>query len=359
MSGQSKIRWRESDDQELKRLQKNYNAKIARERKKLLAEDKRYEAAKLPRPKGIKELRAEIKTRADFNRVTADMQHFNKTSETFRMSANTRRSLTATVRDFDKKVDRLRSKAKTQGEKAALPEKISVNWFIKNASSEEELKKMIQTQKGFLRRGAEKLTEFPDTKNNIKITTWQKETMEQKLVEINEARAQELKRWRETEVNYGGKKAGYTQGEIRADQKTLRMDQGVNDHFIPMKLYNWSTEYPDVKEKYRLMLREGQEGYWDKRTELARINYLEKLKEVTKGSEAGRMIYDKVSKLPLDEFRRKLDAEELFEDVYALEAQARAEAKRSQLVKIWQTWSKKDDKDDKEQAFLDAMEKIN
>lgn len=352
MSKQSKIRWRDSDLQELRRVTKNYNAKITRQRKKLIAADRRYEAAQLPPKKSVKELRQEIGTRRDLTRELGDMQNFIDTGSKVRLDANTKRSLTATVRDFNAKVDRLSAKAKTQGAKAALPEKISEDWIIRNASSKEALQRDLQTYKGFLRRGAEKLVELPDTKNNIKITTWQKETMEQRLVEINEARALELEKWRETEVRYGGKEAGYKQGQIR-------MDQGIEDEFRPMKMYNWSSEYPDIKEKFKLMLREGQEGYWDSRTELARINYLEKLKDVTHGSEAGQMIYDKVSKLPLEDFRRILDAEDLFGDVYDLEKGSKEQASRTQTMKIWKTWKTENDKEKDEQIFLDALERMN
>lgn len=351
MSGSNNIRWRESDLQEYRRLAKNYNAKIARERKKLISQDKRYEAAQLPSKISTRGFQERIGTRRELNQELDQMQRFIKTGSTLKLSANTRRSLAATTRDFDKKVDRLAAKAKSSTHRAALPEKISEQWVLRNLKSEEAVKSFIQNRKAFLRRGAEELVTLPDTKFNIQITKWQNETMDAHLEKINAAREHELEKWRTTEVSYGGKKAGYTQGQIR-------MDHGVDDEFTPMKKHYWSTDYSALREKYRLMLREDQPGYWDARTELARINYLEKLKEVTKGSDAGQMIFDKVSKLPLDDFRRILDAEDLFGDVYDLESDSKEQLNKTQMTKIWKSWKKEGDPEKAEQAFLDALEKI-
>lgn len=331
MSGKNNIRWRESDLKELRRLVKNYNAKITRQRDKLIDQDKRYQASQLPSKASVRELRQAIETRKDFNRELGNLQNFIDTGLKFKVDQNTKKSLTATVRDFNIKVDRITAKAKTQGEKAALPEKLDLDEILKNASSKEALTRDIKDYKGFLKRGAEKLEELPDTKFNIKITRWQKETMEQRISEINEARAKELEDWKATEVKYGGKSAGYTQGQAR-------MDDGDFEEFTPMKLYNYSSTYPDMREKMRVILRESQPGYWTARTELARINYTEKLDSLIGNHPIGKMLLSQIKSLDLSDFKRVLKGEDdMFLLLYELEKHP--DNYERVLQEIWGEWN--------------------
>ena len=330
MSRQNNIRWRESDLKELRRLTKNYNAKITRQREKLIREDRRYEASQLPSKASVRELREAIETRRDFNAELRNMQNFIDTGTKFIVDENTKKSLHATVRDFNTKIDRLAKRAKTQGERAALPEKLSSEELIRNASSKDSLIRDIKEYKGFLKRGAETLEELPDSKHNIKLTRWQKETMEKRLEEINEARAKELQEWRETEVKYGGKSAGYKQGQAR-------MDMGDFDEFEPMKMYNYSSTYSDMREKFRIMMRESQDGYWNARTELARINYTEKLDSVIGNHPIGKMLLKKIKALDLQDFKRTLKGEDdLFLLLYELEKHP--DNYDTILEEIWNEW---------------------
>lgn len=331
MRRQSNIKWRESDLKELRRLVKNHNAKIARQRDKLISQDKRYQAAQLPKKASVKALRESIQTRRDFNEATADLQNFIDTGLKFRLDGNTKKSLQATVRDFNKKVDRLAKRAKSQGARAALPEKLNEEELLKNASSREALVRDIGDYKSFLRRGAETLEELPETKHNIKITRWQKETMEKRLEEINEAREKELKEWQETAVTYGGKEAGYTQGQAR-------MDTGDFDEFSPMKMYNFSSTYSDMREKFKLMLRESQPGYWDSRTELARINYTQKLERVMGHDPVGQMLLKQINSMDLKDFKRVLKGED---DMYLLLYDIDTQPENYDILRetIWNEWN--------------------
>lgn len=345
MSRQNSIRWRDSDLKELRRLTKNYNAKIARQRAKLIEQDQRYQASQLPQKASVRELRNTIATRKDFNRELEQMQNFIDTGLKFKLDGNTKKSLQATVRDFNEKIDRLSAKAKNQGERAALPEKLSEHDLLKNASSKESLARDIQDYKGFLRRGAEKIEELPDTKFNIKITRWQKETMAKRLKEINKAREKELKEWKETEVKYGGKSAGYTQGQAR-------MDNGDFDEFEPMKLYNYSSTYKDIREKFKLMLRESQDGYWDSRTELARINYVEKLDRVIGDHPIGKMLLKQIKQMDLSDFKRTLKGEDdLFLLLYELEKHP--DNHEIILEEVWNEWNPGTDMYDALDNYID------
>lgn len=344
MPPRNNIRWRENDLAELRRVVKNYNAKLTRQRKKLIEDDKRYQASQLPKKASVAELRKTIGTRRELNRELNQMQNFIDTGLKFSVDSQTKKSLHATVRDFNSKIDRLYKQAKTQGERASLPEKISSEQLLREASSKDSLKRDIKDFKGFLKAGAEELVELPETKHNIKLTRWQKETMEKRLKEINLARGKELREWQQTEVKFGGKPAGYKQGQ-------LRMDTGDFDEFEPMKLNNFSSTYGDMREKFRLIMRESQEGYWDARTELARINYTEKLERVIGDHPIGRMLLKKIKSLDLSDFKRTLKGEDdLFLILYNLEREP--DNYDLLLEEIWNEWEPDKDMYDELDKYL-------
>ena len=347
MSGRNQIRWRQDDLKELRRVVKNYNAKLARQRRKLIESEQRYQAAMLPPKASVRELRKSIETRREFRKELGTLQSFIDTGSRFQVDTNTRRSLDATVRDFNAKVDRLFARAKTQGERAALPEKISAEDLIKNAPSKEALKKDISDFKGFLKRGAEALVELPETKHNIKLTKWQRDTMDARLQEINAAREKELEAWKQTAVKYGGKEAGYTQGQAR-------MDKGDFDEFSPMKMYNFSSTYGDMREKFRLIMRESKEGYWDARTELARINYTEKLDKIIGDHPIGKMLLKEIKGLDLADFKRTLKGEDdLFLLLYELERHP--DNMDILLEEIWGEWMPDTDMYDALDSYIEKQ----
>ena len=330
MSKQSKIRFRENDLNELRRVVKNYNAKLSRQRNKLIENDERYQASQLPPKASVRELRAAIGTRKEFNAELSRMKNFITTGERYTIDQNTKKSLYATTRDFNRKLDRLHAKAKTQGERAALPERLDPEELLRMSSNKEELKSFIKDFKGFLHRGAEELVELPNSKHNIKMTKWQKDFMENRLETINESREREAEAWRATEVKYGGKSAGYTQGEAR-------VGMGEPDEFKPMNLYNYSSTYSDMREKMRLIMRESQAGYWDARAELARINYTEKLDRIIGNQPIGKMLLKHIKTLDLDDFKRVLKSEDdLFLLLYELEKHP--ENEDTILEEIWSEW---------------------
>lgn len=330
MSRQSQIRYREDDLKELRRVVKNYNAKLSRQRTKLIENDERYQASQLPPKASVRELRSSIGTRKEFNAEINRMKNYISTGERYTIDQNTKKSLYATTRNFNKKLDRLYSRAKTQGEKAALPDRLNPDDVIRMSSNKTELKNFISDFKGFLRRGAEELVELPNSKNNIKLSRWQKDFMERRLTTINRARAREAAAWEAAEVKYGGKSAGYTQG-------AARVGMGVPDEFKPMTLYNYSSSYSDMREKMRIIMRESQSGYWEARTELARINYTEKLDRIMGNHPIGKMLLKRINSLELDNFKRVLKSEDdLFLLLYELEKHP--ENYDTMLEEIWNEW---------------------
>lgn len=336
MSGSNSIRWREKDEQELKRLIRNAKAKVNRQRKKLVEAGRRFEAAALPKFPSFTEAKKSIETRKDFKSLTGEIKNYISTGKRFKVDKVTQRSLEATVEKFNTKIDRLSVKPKRrdynihQSYVASLPEKITVEALIKNASTKEALKRDIESYKGFLRRGAEQMVEIPDTKYNITLTKWQKSLMEDTVSEINAKREEERQEWLQTEVKYGGKEAGYTQGQAR-------MDKGDFDKFYPMKAFTEAITNTEIRSKFRTMMRERQPGYWDMRAELARINYTEKLNTILGNHKLGKKLLNTINKLPIADFKRALKGDDdLFALLYDLETQS--DNFDIVLEQIWNEW---------------------
>lgn len=118
MSKQYKIRWRESDTQQLKRTVKNFNAKINRILKK------NPEAISyLPQKITIKEAREMIETRADLNRLTHSLQRFSKRGAEKAVSSS--RGAKATeweVKEFNRKQATVNRKRKKELDKITAQE---------------------------------------------------------------------------------------------------------------------------------------------------------------------------------------------------------------------------------------------
>jgi hypothetical protein len=97
------------------------------------------------------------------------------------------------------------------------------------------------------------------------------------------------------------------------------MDRGQFDEFNPMHLYTYSTTYQGIRDKFNLMLRETQKGYWDHRTELARINYLELMDDVIGNDPVGKILIKQIKSMPLSDFKRVLlEDDDLFPHLYDL-----------------------------------------
>lgn len=354
MSGSNNIRWREKDERELKRLIKNAKSKVYRQRKKLVDSGRRYEAAQLPQIPSYTQARQDITTRKEFNSFIDETTNFIKTGNKFKLDKVTEKSLVSTVEKFNAKVERLKIKPKRRSHNehqtymAALPDQLDIKEVIKNASNKEALKRDIQTYKDFLRRGAEEMIDVPDTKYNIKLTKWQKSLMEEAEAEINANRERERQEWLETEVKYGGKEAGYTQGQAR-------MDKGDYDRFYPMQAFTEAIEYRDIHSKLRTMMRERQPGYWEARTQLAKINYVEKLKQIIGNHPIGKKIINHLNTLPLNDFKRTLlGDDDLFALVYELERHP--DNFDTVLEEIFNQWFPEQDMYEELDKYLDRNE---
>ena len=73
MSKRSKIRWRESDEKELARVVRNYNAKLSRVIKNTTDQN-----VVLPERAYVKEIKSKVETRADLNRMMNSLKRFSE-----------------------------------------------------------------------------------------------------------------------------------------------------------------------------------------------------------------------------------------------------------------------------------------
>ena len=162
MSKQHKIRWTSSDNKELARVVRNYNAKIKR-----LAEN----------PSRLR------------NSVTDDL---NVTDQRIKNS---------------------------------LPERTSVKELKELINTRQDLKRELNALQRFTKKGSEELVIVPDTNYNILVTKWQKKEMAMRVANINRKRQRRLERMQETELFSRGESLGYTLGQIgmgRIEEVSLR-----------------------------------------------------------------------------------------------------------------------------------------
>ena len=220
MSKQYKIRWSKSDNKELARVVRNYNAKV----KRLAQNPDRL------RNETINEL--------------------NISNETI---------------------------------KNALPELTSVKQLKSLINTRQDLKRELNTLKRFTEKGAEEIVLAPDTKYNVIVTKWQRKEMGIRTAVINKRRKNRLEKLQSTKLTSRGKDLGYTLGDIgmgkieevslkpfnaftpKMQQRDIKykwkhimlesqsdyfdkQDYAVRDNFL--KGLKWNFDWNDVKELY-------------------------------------------------------------------------------------------------------------
>lgn len=375
MAKRSKIRWKNNELDELRKITRNYNAKLRREREKLLDNDRRYEAAHLPGKGSLRDIKK--MTRKEMEKERKRMEEYISTGRKYVIDKKVEQSLHSTVRDFNWKIDKLKKNIEKETKKAiedrqalkremkglqkssdeyhkiaakiealsevvngkkgrlaALPEKLSRNKLIREASNVEELQEDLKVYKGFLKTGAETLVEVPGNNNNIKETKWQRDVFAKFKPGIDARRAQELKEWEETEAKYGGESAGYTHGEAGQKNEDYRLQ--------PLNIYPPSATQADLKKKLKMMMRERREDYWNARTELARINYIETMEGLIGGSDEGKALMRSIRNMDLKDFKRVLTEEDdLWGLLYDLK---HADNGQRDIImsRIWGEWRKDD-----------------
>lgn len=163
MSRYYKIRWNKSDDQEIKKTVKNFNAKIGRLEKK-------YD--KLISQETDREKRQQLRI-----------------------------------------------------EKNALPERTSAKQMKELVDTRTDLNRELNALKRFSKRGAEEIVESPGTKYNLQITKWQRNEMSRRAGVINRKRKDRYEEIYNLVAEYKGQKLGYKIGDLgmgSVDENQLR-----------------------------------------------------------------------------------------------------------------------------------------
>lgn len=215
MGRQYNIKWSEADEKELKRVVRNYNAKINR-----LAKKNPEFKSSLPEKldsEYVKKLKNMIVTRQDFNREINSLKRFsNKGSEDMFVILDSGETIKKDIYD----------------------------------SNPEKYQSTYQT----------------------KITRWEKNEINRRVPIINKKRAIEKEKIEKIEETIAGKKTGYKKGEVG-------MDSNLVNALLPINGITPGMQNREVKSKTRNLRRQSQVGYFDKKNGILRENYINSLKQ--------------------------------------------------------------------------------
>ncbi len=251
MSKQPKIRWRESDDKEIARVLKNYNAKIDR----LLKKD----------PSKIK------------NSLPKGMTVNKNALPTWAME----------VKDEYGNKD------------VVFTYKITKDMFKDLVNTRQDLKRELNSLRRFTKRGAEEVVLIPGTDYNLQITKWQKEEMNRSLPIINRRRADRLQDIADTKV----KGYNYTLGQVGMGRQS--------DHDLrPTKAFTKSMSQTDLKWKFASIRKERQTSHFTERDYALRNNYIKGLRE-NYSEEDVKDIIEKIEKMDIKQFLKNFRAVDL------------------------------------------------
>lgn len=279
MSRKSPIRWRQSDNEELRKAVKNYNAKITR------LENKNPELTNvLPARASMRELRKNIETRAEFNRELNRMIEFSKRDidsvhdirrkVTIKWSDSDNAALSSAVRKFNAKIDKLA--AANPEIKNALPQKVTVKQYKKIIGSRRDLNTELKSLERFTRDGAEKLVDVPDSYYNLKITQWQKDEMLRRVDKINTKRKVRYEAIKNLPMTHRGEDLGYTVGQAIESVGTGGI---AKNSLEPMNAFTEKMTRTGLHYKFQGILYESQYSYWDEREEIMKNTYIRTLYE--------------------------------------------------------------------------------
>lgn len=221
MSEIHKIRWKQSDYDDLRKTVKNFNAKISR-------------------------LEKRIQSQID-------------------------------------KSDDGQERIRLRQQMAALPEKVTQKEMKDIIHTRQDLKRELNSLKRFSKRGAEELTNIPIDDDTVQITKWQKNEMSRRVAVINRRRADRLEVVQNYQVKQQGKDVGYTIGDVgmgKVDEVSLRPmnaftpkmnRRDVNKRFKAIKkessVAHWSNKEIALKENVIKGIEANYKGMFPEETE--------------------------------------------------------------------------------------------
>lgn len=183
-------------------------------------------------------------------------------------------ALRKAVKNFNAKLTRLEQKDPTQ--KNALPDRITVKQMKELITTRQDLQRELNALRRFTRPGAEQLIEIPEHEYNMKITKWQKEEMTRRVAIINRKRKDRYDAIRELEMQDRGEGLGYT---VEEADKGIGMKSVDQNAAAPMNAFSGKMTRPDLRAKFRNIMKESQSAYWNRREEIMKQTYKKTLLE--------------------------------------------------------------------------------
>lgn len=207
--------------------------------------------------------------------------------------------LTKVIRNFNAKVTRLAKKNPDISN--ILPEKVSVKEIKSLIGTRQDLNREINMLKRFSKRGAEAIVPIDDTERNIKITKWQRTEMNRMVGIINRKRKKRLMDIEATEMQSGGKRLGYTRGQ-------LGMGSALKNSLEPMQAFYYTMENYDVKKRWKSILKQAKDDYFTLQDYTMRENFIKAIEENFHYEDISD-ITSKISEMDIKEFFKVFQAE--------------------------------------------------
>ena len=313
------------------KLKQEYDKKLTADYESARDGQHRFKASKLV---GNFESKADyhkrVNTAKAFQKEKKKMEQFIETGSSFYIPHQTMSSLKKTVEKFNKERDKMFEQGKTQGEKWASPERVTVEQFIESSTDLEGLRGMIKDyQKFYKNKRSKELVELPNNKYNTKVSKWAYDYLTEGKKVLDEMYKEQYELVEGIEVTYGGgQKSGYS-------KEMAGMKSGPQT-FDP---FQYSTEGTDIRESIKQLARQKQPKYFETRTKMVQHNYIDMLERYVNGSEAGKALIDYLKKLPAEDFYRELTSEnDIWHLIYELRGSSSDVHGNEVMKKIWNEW---------------------
>lgn len=319
MSKEYKIHWRKNDTAEINRLTRNFNAKIRR-----LEKNHPELTGNIPERVKAKDLIQGIETRAELNVLKRSLSAFTKKGSEKLVESPTRGTTTKwqahedkllinrTISKFNKKLD----KVATIENIDYLPQKLdkSVKQDIKTP---EDFKHFVERHTRFLNEGAENII---TSSRGAKASQWEVDEFYINQERENEKRRKTKEELGSEEVTIANKGTGVTRAEMGKIKENEVVDSQRN--FDNMSMKEWKN-ISNLFEKKMLS------SYSDKMK-------LNKLTHYCLGLENQGLgdIVEIMKKIPLDDFIKYLDTDEVAEFGFIYDPQS-LETRREYITEFW------------------------
>lgn len=242
------------------------------------------------------------------------------------------------IRNFN---DKLRREiAKNPRNKSALPQffnqetgefesRITFKNFKNMIDTRADYNRELNALRRFSRRGAERIVNLPGNYNEARTTRWQLQELSRRTSIINQKRQAKLEKKQAIEMVDTLGKTGYTYGEA------LRMGLIQDNVLRPTTAYTEGMQQGDIKRKYRSLMIESQQKYYNKKDIQLKENFIKGLSESFPTSEI-REVIAKIREMDPDEFLVMFDAKagNAFQDIY-FPSQADRQAYLDEIKRYW------------------------